>query len=166
MIIIAILLFAFVTLSLATVQRNEHFSIIKEGKMTSAVKRRWAIARVVVFGALGFGFWLIHLVSLWGWACLAVGSLAAFSLLFRRGLNKMEGWDKDYLGSTSKYDVLLIRLSWAFEHGNLPSAENIMGVHQSLYRSNAVYKGVVHRAGKMASFVEATVYVVFTLWAL
>ena len=75
----------------------------------------------------------------------------------------MEGWDKDYLGSTSDYDVLLIRLSWALEHGNLPSGENIMGVHQSLYQSNAGYRKVVHRAGKMASFVEATVYVVF-LW--
>ena len=59
MIIIAILLFAFVTLSLATVQRNEHFSIIREGKMTSAVKKRWAMVRVVVFGVLGFGFWVL-----------------------------------------------------------------------------------------------------------
>ena len=61
MIIIAILLFAFVTLSLATVQRNEHFSIIKEGKMTSAVKSIVFVARAVAFGAL-----LIpqHLVSL------------------------------------------------------------------------------------------------------
>ena len=163
MIIIARLLFAFVTLSLATVQRNEHFSIISRGEMTSAVKKRWAMVRVLVFGVLGFGLWVIHLVSLWGWVCLAVGSLAGFSLLFRRGLNKMEGWDKDYLGSTSDYDVLLIRLSWALEHGNLPSGENIMGVHQSLYQSNAGYRKVVHRAGKMASFVEATVYVVF-LW--
>ena len=164
--VVTILIFMGVTWACAAIQTEEHYHLIHHNLMSAKVKREWAVARALVLVSLALASWCFGLVPWWSALALFIGSLGAFSFIFRRGLNKTMGWDRHYLGSTSVYDVFFISLAFFFEEWKWPNAESIRVAHQSAYKHSAAYRATVNRAEKTMSAVElgvAAIAVIITL---
>jgi hypothetical protein len=96
----------------------------------------------------------LGLVPWWCALALVAGAMAAFSTFFRRELNAAMGWNADYLGSTSVYDLWMIALQMFLEYGRWPKSTAIAAVHQSMYALNPAYAARIHRAGRLATGLE------------
>lgn len=150
------LLLAIVAMAGAWLQADEHAPIIRRGRMTAAIKRDWSVARGVVLGlcalaSWGFGAPFLSAVALF------TGAWCLFTSAFRWRLNASMGWDRYYLGSTSRYDLFMIALVLFANNWRWPNVTGIKATHQGAYNLSDGYKADVHRAGRLAYTVELIV---------
>lgn len=158
------LLMAVIAVSGAGLQAQAHAPIIRRGVMTAAVKRNWTTARGVVLGlcalaAWGFGVPFLASVALFS------GAWCLHTAAFRWWLNAAMGWDRYYLGSTSRYDLLMISLVLFAKNWRWPNVTGIQATHQGAYKFDG-YRADVHRAGRLAYHVELIVSTACSIFAL
>jgi hypothetical protein len=139
---------------ISVIQAVEHRQIIRHGWMTHAVKKEWALVRLFLLSALAGVSWGSGLVTWWCAGALVIGGLGLFSYLFRERLNRSMGWDRNYLGVTATYDLLLISVVVLWEDLHWPSWEALRITHWVSYRRSATYHATVQRAGKLATWIE------------
>ena len=158
------LLLAIVAASGAWLQADEHAPIIRRGRMTAAVKRDWTIARGMVLGLCALGAWFIGIPFLSAVA-LFIGAWCLFTSAFRWWLNAAMGWDRYYMGSTSRYDLFMISLVLFAKNWRWPNVTGIKATHQGAYKFDG-YKADVHRAGRLAYAVELIVSASCSIFAV
>lgn len=147
-------IYTVVTWLCAIIQASEHHWMIRHGQMDAGVKREWTIMRSAVLGGLSIAAWTLGLVPWISALALFIGAWGAFSFIFRRNLNGLMKWDEHYLGSTSVYDVLFIRIAFLFQEWRWANSEAIEAAHQSAYPHSRDYRTTVHRAERIMSAVE------------
>lgn len=158
------LLFAMLAVGGAGLQAREHATIIRRGMMTAAVKRNWTTARGVVLGLCAMGAWALGVPFLSA-AALFVGAWCLHTAAFRWWLNAAMGWDRYYLGSTSRYDLLMISLVLFAKNWRWPNVTGIQATHQGAYKFDG-YRADVHRAGRLAYAVELIVSASCSIFAV
>lgn len=163
--ILSALLFAMLAVGGAGLQAREHATIIRRGMMTAAVKRNWTTARGVVLGQCAMGALALGVPFLSA-AAPFVGAWCLFTSAFRWRLNAAMGWDRYYLGSTSRYDLLMISLVLFAKNWRWPNVAGIRATHQGAYASSPGYLADVHRAGRLAYAVELIVSAACLTFAL
>ncbi len=153
------LIYVVMTASLWALQRDEHSYIIKQGTMTSKIKAKWTWGRVALFVGIGIAATLLGLCAWWFASLMVLASFAWFSFEFRAALNESQGWDRNYLGSTSWYDVTFICIAILLEHWRWTCRQSIKATHQTVYHLSKSYRASVHHGGRIASTFEVTVMV-------
>lgn len=140
-----------VAMLLAHIQAEFNSIDIVSGKtITRGEKTMWSALRCVVIPGAAMP---VVDATLWA-ACIAsIGALALYTAWFRLCLCKSVGWHPCYLGSTSIYDVEILR--WVTGDPRHLIRHN----HQALYRVSARYRTSVHRAGAWAYGLEVAVAV-------
>lgn len=142
------------TFGIAVIQSVEHSRLIRSGGMTAKVKAEWTAARLLLVGFLCALATVTGLAPWWCAVAFMAGAQGMFSFLFRRRLNAAQGWDRNYLGSTSVYDRTMIALRTFMEEGVWYDAAVLQVVHQGSYVNSPPYRKLVHRAGRTASVIE------------
>lgn len=83
-------------------------------KDKQTIKHGWEAFIVILIGSLLMGFNAIY--SGWLWLAWMAQFLSMRFLMFDRILNRLMGWDKDFLGSTSTIDLFMKKLKgWGFD---------------------------------------------------
>lgn len=161
---LAAFIFAVLAVCGAWLQADEHQPIIRRGRMSAKIKRDWTAMRGVVLGlcalaAWGFGVPFLASVALFS------GAWCLHTSAFRWRLNAAMGWDRYYLGSTSRYDLFMISLVLFAKNWRWPNVAGIKATHQGAYRFDG-YNADVHRAGRLAYAVELIVSAACLIFAV
>lgn len=156
---IYLLIYATFVLVMAALQKNEHIILIKDRRMSRMTKAIWAGGRVLIVCLLSAAYFLLGLCSIGGAIALAIAGLAYFSFIFRKSLNEEMGWNKNYMGSTSRYDVLWIQIAELISEGYATPTIDLQEDHDIDYATMSTYRDTVHLAGKLANVGELLVVV-------
>lgn len=153
---VSALLFAVLAIYGAWLQADEHQPIIRRGRMSAKIKRDWTAMRGVVLGlcalaAWGFGVPFLASVALFS------GAWCLHTAAFRWRLNAAMGWDRYYMGSTSRYDLFMISLVLFAKNWRWPNVTGIKATHQGAYLFDG-YRADVHGAGRLAYAVECAAW--------
>lgn len=162
--ILAAFLFALLAVCGAGLQTYAHRWIIRRGRMSAKVKRRWTTMRGVVLGLFALVAWIFGVAFLSSVA-LFIGAWCLFTSAFRWWLNAAMGWDRYYMGSTSRYDLLMISLVLFAKNWRWPNVVGIKTTHQGAYQFDG-YRADVHSAGRLAYAVELIVTTACYIFAL
>lgn len=163
--IVPVLLFVVITLYASRMQAEEHASIIRGGGMNAGVKKWWTTMRAVLLGGLALATLLLGIAPFLSATLLFIASWCLFTSAFRWWLNAAMGWDRYYLGSTSRYDLLMISLVLFTKNWRWPNLVGIKATHQGAYKFDG-YRADVHRAGRLAYAVELIVSAACYIFAL
>lgn len=164
--LIAISLYAAFAIGGALLQAEEHAHIIRAGGMSPAVKRDWSFGRAGMLAALSAGLCIVGMTTLFDAMVLSVGAWCLWSSIFRRALNHEMKWDRDYVGSTSRYDVFMISLVLFAKNWRWSSPFAIRAAHSRAYVMDAGYRDSVRKAGRLANRVETSIACLSLLVAL
>lgn len=145
-------------------QAEEHAHLIRNGLMSRDVKRGWTGSRALLLGVAAFIAWTFG-ASLMACLLLLVAAWCVWTAVFRWRLNKAMGWDRYYMGSTSRYDLLMISLVLFAKNWRWPNVVGIKTTHQGAYQFDG-YRADVHSAGRLAYAVELIVSAACYIFAL
>lgn len=162
--ILAALLFALLAIAGAWLQAYAHKWIIMRDRMSAKVKRRWTTMRGVVLGLFALVAWIFGVPFLASVALFS-GAWCLFTSAFRWWLNAAMGWDRYYMGATSRYDLFMISLVLFAENWRWPNVTGIKATHQGAYKFDG-YRADVHRAGRLAYAVELIVSASCSIFAV
>lgn len=166
MIYASITLMIVTAIGLGTFQADEHSLIIRYGYMSAKIKQQWLWFRAIALGlACGF-LYSVGMAGFLSAVALFVASWCLYTYVFRKGLNRARGWDPNYMGSTSVYDVFMIRFAYLLREWRLPCRQSIISAHQDVYKLDKDYRRTVHLAGKIAGSVEMASFAMFVLCAI
>ncbi len=145
---------AFIVFTLVNLQVNAHALAITRGTMDRGVKVLWSLLRTGCVIALLLLIVLAGLAGVVQSLLLFIASMAAFSFLFRRGINVRMKWDEHYLGVSSWYDLFWLRLFCRPSDPRKPSLRWFVDNHYGRYGFDWNYRRAVWHAEKSASAAE------------